>query len=79
MAITKMIEMENGNVAVEFNYYNGEEMVTAIDVYTAWKGLVFTILDNGSLDHVSYKNGYFLQARGDTPLLKVLKKYYRVE
>lgn len=79
MAITNMQALENGDVEVTCEYFDGEEMTTSKEIYTAHNGLVYRVLDNGNLVHETYKGeneGYYMQAFSDRPLIDTLKSHF---
>lgn len=82
MSITNMKALDNGDVEIICEYFDGEDMVTSKEIYTARNGLVYRVLDDGNLVHETYKGeneGYYMQAYSDRPLIDTLKGHFGYE
>lgn len=82
MTITNMQALENGDVEITCEYFDGEGMATSKEIYTARNGLVYRVLENGNLVHETYKgenDGYYMQAYNDRPLIDTLKSHFGYE
>ena len=82
MTIINMQTIENGDVEVTCEYFDGEDMTTSKDIYTELNGLVYRVIENGNLVHETYKGeneGWYMQAYTDRPLIDTLKAHFGYE
>lgn len=82
MTITNMQALDNGDVEITYEYFDGEDMATSKEIYTAHKGLVCRVLENGNLVHETYKGeneGYYMQVFSDRPLIDTMKSHFGYE